>query len=79
MEITWASILTACATMAAFFSGVGVGILSLFIDNKLYKHEQRIINHFDQKFELKETLNEKIKNLDIKVDAIRHRLDKIDK
>ena len=60
MEINWPSILAASTTVAAFFSGVGVGILSLFIDNKLHRAERRIIDHFDTKFELKEAVEIKL-------------------
>lgn len=72
MEINWPSIIGTCVTVSAFLSGVGVGMLSLFIDNKLNKAERRIINHFDTRFALKETI-------DVRFDALDKRINKIDK
>lgn len=72
MEITWPSIIAVSVAVASFLSGVGVGVLSLFIDNKLNKAERRILAHFDTKFALKETI-------DVRLDGINKRLDKLDK
>lgn len=76
MEINWPSILAACTSTAAFFSGVGVGILSLFIDNKLHRAERRILEHFDTKFELKESVEYKLKEIKEDITEIRQRLEK---
>lgn len=72
MEINWPSILGASATVAAFFSGVGVGVLSLFIDSKINKAERRILDAFDRKFAVRDTIDAEFRH-------VHKRLDKIDK
>lgn len=67
MDLNWTSILSVTVALVTFLTGAMTGVLSLFIDNKLNRHKNEIIQHIDQKFALKETIDLRFKNMENEV------------
>ena len=79
MELNWASIIGVTLALAGMVVSASTAFLSLFIDRKLVSHKEQILNHIDERFALKELMEEKFKNLTEKVGNIERELDTVAK
>ncbi len=79
MELNWASIVGVTLALASAVVGAATAFLSLFIDRKLVSHKEQILNHIDERFALKELMEEKFKHLTEKVSNIERELETVAK
>lgn len=59
METSWPAVIGVTLAIVSAVVGASTAYLSLFIKNKLSEHEDRILEHIDKKFALKEIMQER--------------------
>jgi len=75
MEVNWPSIIGVTLALAGTVVGASTAYLSLFIDRKLAMHKEQIFNHIDDRFALKDLMEEKFKHLGEKISSLERDLD----
>lgn len=69
-QTNWPAIVGVAVTLTVTIVGASTAYLTLFINNKLNAHEKAILNHIDEKFALKELMEEKFKRVEDRLTSI---------